>query len=143
MSKFSITEFWPGVKYYQGTRSPNEGERRDKGYSAAWLHHKGRNKHHMEYWTDYSTRGSGDIEGVKMPVRYVVEMFCDRMAASKTYLGSKYSDSAPYDYYIASRKHYIMDPDSMLILEKMLKELADNGETAAFAYIRTEILKKK
>ena len=54
LSKYSPTEFIPGVKYYTGTKSPNEGERIDKGYSVAWLHHKGRNKHHFEYWMDYS-----------------------------------------------------------------------------------------
>ena len=37
LSKYSPTEFIPGVKYYVGTRSPNELERADKGYSAAWL----------------------------------------------------------------------------------------------------------
>ena len=52
LSKYSLTEFIPGVKYYTGTRSPNEGERRDIGYSKAWMHHKGRNKHHYEYWQD-------------------------------------------------------------------------------------------
>ena len=52
LSKYSPSEFLPGVKYYQGTRSPNEGERDVYGYSLAWMHHKGRNKHHFEYWTD-------------------------------------------------------------------------------------------
>ena len=52
LSKYSPEEFWAGVKYYQGSRSPNTAEREDKGYSAAWMHHKGRNKHHFEYWTD-------------------------------------------------------------------------------------------
>ena len=54
LSKFSPTEFIQGVKYYQGNRSPNEKERETEGYSKAWIHHKGRNKHHFEYWTDYS-----------------------------------------------------------------------------------------
>lgn len=49
LSKYSLFEFIPGVKNYQGTRSPNEAEREINGYSAAWLHHKGRNKHHFEY----------------------------------------------------------------------------------------------
>ena len=49
LSKYSWTEFSVGAKYYQGTRSPNDAERESKGYSSAWLHHKGRNKHHLEY----------------------------------------------------------------------------------------------
>ena len=47
LSKYSLTEFIPGAKYYLGDRSPNEAERAEKGYSAAWLHHKGRNRHHL------------------------------------------------------------------------------------------------
>ena len=68
LSKFSPVEFSAGAKYYQGNRSPNEIERREKGYSAAWLHHKGRNKHHLEYWIDYAADGSG-MCGMKMPIQ--------------------------------------------------------------------------
>jgi hypothetical protein len=109
LSKFSPVEFSAGAKYYQGNRSPNEIERREKGYSAAWLHHKGRNKHHLEYWIDYAADGSG-MCGMKMPIQYVIEMFCDRVAASKTYRGAAYRDSDPYDYYAHSVDHYIIHP---------------------------------
>ena len=71
----------------QVQKSPNEGERIDKGYSVAWLHHKGRNKHHFEYWMDYSNVTHRN-DPVEMPYNYVVEMFCDRVAASKIYNGS-------------------------------------------------------
>ena len=54
LSKYSWEEFATGVKYYQGNRSPNAAEKEEKGYSAAWLHHKGRNKHHFEYWIDFA-----------------------------------------------------------------------------------------
>ena len=53
LSKYTWPEFRVGAKYYQGTRSPNNAEREAIGYSTAWLHHKGRNKHHLEYWIDY------------------------------------------------------------------------------------------
>ena len=84
LSKYSLTEFSAGAKFYQGTRSPNEGEREAYGYSMAWIHHKGRNKHHYEYWTDYNPK-TKEMEPVKMPLKYVIEMFCDRIAASKIY----------------------------------------------------------
>ena len=32
------------------------------------------------------------FEGKPIPTRYVVEMFCDRVAASKVYQGSAYAD---------------------------------------------------
>ena len=75
MSKYSPTEFWVGAKYYQGTRSPNNAEREDIGYSSAWLHHKGRNKHHYEYWIDYSMQAlPGGMAPVPMPDKYIAEM---------------------------------------------------------------------
>lgn len=77
LSKYSPTEFLVGCKYFQGNMSPNNAEREDKGYSAAWLHHKGRNKHHMEYWIDYGPEKCTGITGMKMPTKYVVEMFID------------------------------------------------------------------
>ena len=48
LSKYSPAEFLVGVRYFQGNRSPNDAERLDRGYSSARLHHKGRNKHHLE-----------------------------------------------------------------------------------------------
>ena len=95
LSKFSPTEFRQGIKYYQGYRSPNAAEREQKGYSEAWMHHKGRNRHHFEYWTDYGVSGEGII-GVEMPKKYVAEMFCDRLAASKVYRGQDFQPGAPY-----------------------------------------------
>lgn len=95
LSKYSPVEFLVGAKYFQGNRSPNEIERKEKGYSSAWLHHKGRNKHHLEYWLDYSPTGDHALTGMEMPVKYVVEMFCDRMAASKTYRKGAYRNSDP------------------------------------------------
>lgn len=53
LSKYSPTEFWRSAKYYQGYRSPNDQERLVNGVSLSWLHHKGRNRHHFEYWIDY------------------------------------------------------------------------------------------
>lgn len=143
MSKYSPTEFFVGVKYFQGFRSPNNAEREDKGYSAAWLHHKGRNKHHLEYWIDYSLHGDKSMTGMKMPEKYVVEMFCDRIAASKTYNKEKYKDSDPYIYYDNSKEHYMLHPESRKLLENMLTMLKDNGEDKTFKYIKENIIKRK
>ena len=74
LSKYSPTEFGVGIRYFQGTRSPNNAEREDIGYSSAWLHHKGRNKHHYEYWVDYSMHIPGGMSPVAMPDKYVAEM---------------------------------------------------------------------
>lgn len=140
LSKYSPTEFLVGARYFQGDQSPNNIERRVKGYSSAWLHHKGRNRHHFEYWIDYSLDESTPLTGMEMPVRYVVEMFCDRVAASQTYRKEEYRDHDPYDYYMRSRNHYVMHPNTRALLERMLICLKDHGEDAAFRMIRRDIL---
>ena len=142
LSKYSPTEFRVGCKYYQGTRSPNNAEREDKGYSSAWLHHKGRNKHHYEYWIDYSLDGKHVLAGMKMPVRYVVEMFLDRIAASKVYNGDKYKDSDPIEYYMNGKAGELMHPETRALLEKLLHMLAEQGEEVTYRYIKKEVLKK-
>lgn len=142
LSKYSPSEFWQGVKYYQGYRSPNNAEREDKGYSAAWLHHKGRNKHHYEYWIDYPAKGGdGSLVGMEMPVNYVVEMFCDRVAASKIYNKDKYKDSDSLEYFKRGMNHYIMHPKTKELIYSLLTMLAEKGEDYTFAYIKENVLK--
>ena len=143
LSKYSPSEFLIGCKYYQGDRSPNNAEREDKGYSSAWLHHKGRNKHHYEYWIDYSLDGKHVLAGMKMPVRYVVEMFLDRIAASKVYKGAKYKGSDPLDYYMRGKAGELMHPDTRALLEKLLHMLAEEGEENTYRYIRGNVLRRR
>lgn len=142
LSKYGPTEFLAGARYYQGDRSPNEAERLATGVSAAWLHHKGRNKHHLEYWIDYAPELGYRMGGMRMPEKYVAEMFCDRVAACRIYQGERYTDASPWEYYDRSRDHYIVHPDTAGLLEKLLLMLRDRGEEETFAYIRREVLKK-
>ena len=140
LSKYSPTEFIPGARFYQGDRSPNERERELYGYSKAWLHHKGRNRHHYEFWNDYNPK-TKSIENVQMPVRYVVEMFCDRVAASKIYKGKNYTDEEPYIYYLRIKGKHRMHENTEKLLCFLLEKLRDEGEEATFAYLRA--MKKK
>lgn len=135
LSKYSPTEFIPGARYYQGTRSPNEREREAYGYSLAWMHHKGRNRHHFEYWTDYNPE-TRRAEPVKMPLRFVVEMFCDRVAAGKIYGGKSYTDRSPLEYFNRGRSRRSIHPETSELLERLLVMLAEKGEDEVFAYIR-------
>jgi hypothetical protein len=135
LSKYSFTELRAGMRYCTGKRSPNELERHEKGYSTAWMHHKGRNKHHFEYWTDYNVV-SKEVEPVKMPVNYVVEMFCDRLAASKTYNTDNYTDSFPLQYYENRRDHRRIHTETAALIERLLRLLAESGEEAAFDLCR-------
>lgn len=139
LSKYSPTEFFAGAKYYTGKKSPNEGERAENGYSLAWMHHKGRNKHHFEYWTDYNPE-TKLVEPVKMPVKYVAEMFCDRVAAGKIYNGKDYTDSSPLEYFLKAKKRRVINSETSEFLEKLLTMLAEKGEEETFAYLR-EVVK--
>ena len=127
LSKYSPTEFIPG-------------------YSSAWLHHKGRNKHHLEYWIDYSLQKDGyPLTGMEMPVKYVAEMLCDRIAACRVYQGEAYTDASAWQYYENGLRvnTMIMHPKTRELLETMLHMLAEKGEEETFAYIRREVLGKK
>lgn len=144
LSKYSPTEFWVGARYYQGDRSPNDIERREKGYSTAWLHHKGRNKHHLEYWIDYGPVGDGfGMTGMKMPEKYVVEMFCDRYAAARVYQGEHFDIGRPLEYFLDGKNHTMIHPESGELLEQLLRMLKDEGEETVFRYIRTQVLCKE
>lgn len=135
LSKYTPAEFIPGAKYYQGERSPNAKEREMLGFSAAWLHHQGRNRHHFEYWQDYNPK-TRLKEPVKMPLRYVKEMFCDRVAASKIYNGSHYTEDMPLTYYQKGKHCRFIHPDTAKLLESLLIMLKEKGEKETFRYIR-------
>ena len=111
LSKYSPSEFWRGVRYYQGYRSPNDG----KVYMG-WC---------------------------KMLLKYVAEMFCDRIAACNVYQGDKYTDASACDYYEKSRGHILIHPETGELIGKMLLVLKEQGEDAAFDYVRTLLRKEK
>ena len=142
LSKFSPSEFIPGVIYYAGgVRSPNELERLDKGYSAAWMHHKGRNRHHFEYWTDYDpvTRR---VTPVKMPLGSVAELLCDRIAASKTYKGKEYTDAHPLEYFLGGKATRTIHTETSDYIEGMLTLLRDEGESAMLKRLKRHLKKE-
>ena len=142
LSKYSPTEFRSGAKYYQGDRSPNAAERDDKGYSEAWMHHKGRNRHHYEYWTDMS-RQTRNYEAIPMPRKYLAEMVMDRRAACMTYQGKAYRDDSALIYFDRSRERQLMHPQTQQELRHILVMLAEKGEKETFRYLKEEVLKGK
>lgn len=151
LSKYSPTEFLVGCKYFQGNMSPNNAERMDVGYSSAWLHHKGRNKHHLEYWIDYGVPEKDGpnqgkhkgLCGMKMPIKYVVEMYIDRISASKNYQKEKYKDNSAWRYYENGKSVHLLHEDTRALLELLLQMVALKGEKETNAFIRNELLKGK
>ena len=142
LSKYSPAEFFAGAKYYQGNRSPNGAQRDEIGYSTAWMHHKGRNKHHYEYWTDMSPV-THKYEAVIVPRKYLVEMVMDRRAACIVYQGKNYNPGSALTYLENSKEKVLMHPQTRRQLEHILTMLRDKGEKETFRYLREDVLKGK
>lgn len=123
LSKYSSTEFWESVRYYQGTSSPINAAKADKGYSEAWLHHKGRNKHHWAYWSDNFSEGFKIHE---MPEKYFVEMVCDFLAAGRAYSGDKFTYAGELEWWKHDREagNAAMNPKNKQMLDVIFNTLA-------------------
>ena len=135
LSKYSPTELIPSVKYYTGTRSPIDNQIDDIGYSEAWLHHKGRNKHHYEYWQD-DTHGHIRCD---IPYRYIVEMFCDRVAACKVYQKDKYTPKSALKYFLENFNKEDVSEQTYDRLYYLLYMLARDGEKIVCKHIREDL----
>ena len=141
LSKYSPVELIAGVRYYQGNRSPIDKEKEVLGYSLGWLHHKGRNRHHWEYWLDFDVNKR--LVGMPMPLEFIAEMFCDRVAASMIYQKERYTDRSALDYYLHSKNHVIMHPRTAAILESWLTSLASHGLEKTCHSIRIQLKEAK
>ena len=142
LSKYSRIEFWTSARFYQGTRSPIFAERTEKGYSEVWMHHKGRNPHHFEYWTDWNPE-TGQYVPKPMPRRYLVESIMDRRAASMVYQGKEYRPDSALNYYLSHAESKLIHPKTQREMEYILRMLAEKGERETFAYIKTNVLTGK
>jgi hypothetical protein len=82
-----------------------------------------------------------------MPIRYVTEMFCDRIAASKIYQGDKYTDASALNYFLRGNARAKMHQNTADLLEGGLRMLDERGEKETFAHVkqmnREERRKKK
>lgn len=96
LSKFSWTEFSRAVKYWDDKISSLNNEKRINGYSETFLHHRGRNPHHYEYWIH--SLDDGGIPA-KMPLKYALELVCDYLAAAKTYGGNPKEECVWWNKY--------------------------------------------
>ena len=139
LSKYSPTEFWEGVKYFNGKHSPITDAKKDKGYSQAWLHHKGRNKHHTDYWVDLSAPDKTPI----IPYQYVAEMLCDKLAAGMVYKGKDWTKEYELDYWLNERdKTHVNDQVEALITE-FLTQVSKDGIDKVLTKKNVKALYKK
>lgn len=121
MSKFSPVEFFEGVKYWQGTSSPIDACKKENGWSRAWMHHKGRNPHHYEYWVDNLDKGG---EVLEMPKRYFIELVCDYLGAGRAYMGENFSYAAEAEWWKKKKSNGLaMNPKDIEKLDKIFSFL--------------------
>ena len=123
LSKYSPTEFFESAKFYVGDHSPITEAKKTNGYSKAWLHHKGRNKHHYEYWFD----GTAPDKTPVIPYKYAVEMVCDTLAAGKTYLGKNWKNSSQLEYWNRTKNLTYINIKTANFLEAVYKEVSEKG----------------
>ena len=123
LSKYSPTEFIESAKFYVGTHSPITEAKKTKGYSAAWLHHKGRNRHHYEYWYDPLAPDKTPV----IPYKYAVEMVCDTLGAGKTYLGKEWTNSSQLKYWNRTKDLKYVNFNTANFLEAVYIEVSKKG----------------
>ena len=139
MSKFSPIEFWESVKYYNGKRSPIVISRQENGYSKAWLHHKGRNKHHTEYWVDINAPEKTPI----IPYKYVAEMICDKLSANKVYNGKTWEQRCPIEYWNKEKQKIEINKKLEEMLTEVFEQVAEKGINQALTKANIRNLYKK
>jgi len=124
LSKFSRVEFWESVRFYEnGKRSPLANSREIQGYSLAWLHHKGRNKHHLEYWVDADLK-----EQPIIPRKYLFETICDKLSASIVYEGKNWNNSSELNYWINKEKGKVLtNPRIQTFITEVFTEVSKKG----------------
>ena len=129
LSKFSPTEFMESVKYYQGTSSPIDASKKANGYSEAWMHHKGRNRHHYEFWQDNFDNGGHPVQ---MPYKDALELVCDYLGAGQAYEKDAFTYEGEYQWWLRKiSKPIAMHPQTKLFVDMMLRRMAKDGSNNA------------
>jgi len=136
LSKYSFTEFFESAKYYVGYKSPIQVAREEREYSKAWLHHKGRNKHHEEYWYDFNA----PVKAPVIPYKYAVEMLCDSLSAGITYKGKEFKNDYPLWYWNNKKNKDLFHPKMQRFFEDVYNEIAEKGIAEV---LKKDIIKEK
>jgi hypothetical protein len=125
LSKYSKTEFFASAKYFQGNRSPIDAEKKATGYSVAWQNHKGKNKHHWQYWTDFE---EGKLILLRMPPKYVAEMLCDWVGAGKAYNKGSWTIDSFKSWYANNRDIYHLHQSTKAYIDMLVKHVKDEKD---------------
>lgn len=134
LSKYTPTEFKEYAMYYGYDRSPVEICKEKNGYCNSWMHHKGHNPHHYEYWVDNLDGGGVPLI---MPWKYAMEMVCDYIGAGKVYSGSSYTNKSPLEYWNVKKLGSKIHPVMVKFFDAVFTSIANNGEKYALNKYRT------
>ena len=133
LSKYSFAEFMASAKFFNGTKSPIGVEKEKFGYSKAWAHHKGRNSHHWEHWTDFAR---GEMYCMKMPITDLKELLCDWIGAGKAYNKEKWNEEEAANYYYDRRDKMFFHEETRMLLEEALTVLRLEGEESYYRFVK-------
>lgn len=137
LTKFSPTEFGRSVKYFDGRRSPTIVERKEHdNFSYICVAHTGRNKHHWQYWVDYTR---DDIVVNRMPFVNSLEYVADVLSASKVYNPKEFNYMVAYNYFKEHSKTYLQHPATKEFILWCIKEINDYG----FKAVKKKVTKIK
>ena len=120
LSKYSPTEFFESARYWVGTSSPINEAKKENGISYAWMHHKGRNDHHYEYWMDNFDDGGLARLIPKLPF---VELVCDYLGAARAYLGQDFSFKKEREWWESKRNKVSMNEKNKIMLDIIFADL--------------------
>ena len=122
ISKFSLLEFIPNIKYVRQGISPIDVQKQEIGYAPAWIHHKGHNSHHYEYWMDKFDDGTYTT---RMPLNDVIELICDMLAANKVYNKNNATPETLLKYWNKQKYKSVMHPDTKKFVNTIFSGLYD------------------
>lgn len=125
LSKYSLTEFFASAKYFQGDKSPIDAEKIKNGYSLAWQNHKGKNKHHWQYWTDFE---KGELIVIEMPPKYLAEMLCDWAGAGKAYSKASWTIDSFKSWYASNKNNMVLHTLTRMYIELVMENVQSEEE---------------
>ena len=103
LSKYSLEEFVQSANYFQGTGTPINKVKSELGYSIAY---------------------EGKIKPIEnIPKKYLLEMVCDMVGASKAYLKGSYNPKEPLKYFIEHKDKWLMTEENKYFIQKELEKL--------------------
>ena len=138
-----LWNFWLDVNTIRETEVPTMQKEKIQEYQNPGFIIKGATNIILSTGVDYAPGDEHIINGVPMPRKYIAEMVMDRISASRNYLGDKYDQHQPLDYYLKGKeKLWFIHPKTKRDLEGLLRILNDHGEEVLISYIKNVYLKK-